>query len=358
MSTPNGHLPDRWQPPESASPQAQALHRNFVNALVSLQRDLVRCIFYLRVISQRKVYRALGFSSIYDYATQATGLGREQCKAFLRIGTRLQDLPGMQQALLDGSLTWRKADILVGQANGENEAALIEAARKFSEAELKHQAAARPDSAKPSGPAKTPAPGAPGPWPRPRPVLPGRKTDPPPLGAEDGVQHVLFRLCPEQYSRWATLQNSLRLCKEEALIQGLEALLAKRRPQGNGGGYLLILHQCATCNAASLKNKRGTFAAPRALLEAARCDGTMEDEGTARRRRVVSPRVRRQVLRRDAHQCSARGCRNTNNLEMHHRRPAGQGGPSTLDNLVTLCRACHRRLHEEEEELKAANRGP
>ena len=33
-------------------------------------------------------------------------------------------------------------------------------------------------------------------------------------------------------------------------------------------------------------------------------------------------------------------------LHPHHRKPRGQGGPDTLENLVTLCPACHRFVHE------------
>ncbi len=51
------------------------------------------------------------------------------------------------------------------------------------------------------------------------------------------------------------------------------------------------------------------------------------------------------VLKRDGRRCTI--CGSTNRLHVHHRRDWDQNDPSTheLDNLVTVCASCHRRLH-------------
>jgi hypothetical protein len=325
-----------------------------------MKRDMVRAVFYLHVISERKVYKVLGFSSLYEYAAQAVGLGREQCKAFLRLGARLEDLPQMRRALEHGAITWRKASIIVGEAHQGNEAELIDAAQTLSEAELRSMSRAAkqpsPSARRPECSEATPprAPQSPQAIPEPRPTLPDNPPAPRPA---DEVQHVTFRLSPEQYARWSALMGRLKRPKEEVLIEGMERLAMGEAKNVAIGGYLIILNQCQTCGQASQANARGVFEAPKALLEVAQCDGIIEDS-SARRRRAIPPRMRRQVLKRDGYQCAATGCSHTNNLEMHHRIPVAQGGESTLDNLVTLCRRCHRRLHENEEALRVANRGP
>jgi hypothetical protein len=40
-------------------------------------------------------------------------------------------------------------------------------------------------------------------------------------------------------------------------------------------------------------------------------------------------------------------CGSTDLLEAHHLVPRSQGGPDTEENLVLLCRSCHRKRHEE-----------
>ncbi|WP_409007473.1 HNH endonuclease [Streptomyces scabiei] len=49
---------------------------------------------------------------------------------------------------------------------------------------------------------------------------------------------------------------------------------------------------------------------------------------------------RAKTLARDRFQC--RKCRTRSDLEIDHIRPIAKGGTWELDNLWTLCRACHR----------------
>lgn len=66
----------------------------------------------------------------------------------------------------------------------------------------------------------------------------------------------------------------------------------------------------------------------------------------AREERCFSGK-RTQVLRRDNHCCQHEGCAATENLVVHHIDGSGQSGePNNEDeNLVTVCRACHVRIH-------------
>ena len=53
--------------------------------------------------------------------------------------------------------------------------------------------------------------------------------------------------------------------------------------------------------------------------------------------------LRRQVLRRDGWRCQC--CGGRLNLEVHHKELRSQGGDDSEQNLITLCAACHERLH-------------
>jgi 5-methylcytosine-specific restriction endonuclease McrA len=53
--------------------------------------------------------------------------------------------------------------------------------------------------------------------------------------------------------------------------------------------------------------------------------------------------LRQQVLRRDGWRCKS--CGALSNLEVHHRELRSHSGDDAEQNLITLCTACHARVH-------------
>jgi 5-methylcytosine-specific restriction endonuclease McrA len=53
--------------------------------------------------------------------------------------------------------------------------------------------------------------------------------------------------------------------------------------------------------------------------------------------------LRQQILRRDAWRCQL--CGSMTNLEVHHREFRSHSGADSEENLITLCTACHARVH-------------
>ena len=52
--------------------------------------------------------------------------------------------------------------------------------------------------------------------------------------------------------------------------------------------------------------------------------------------------ARRAALERDGYRCTNIDCGRAGRLEVHHKKMLSEGGlPFALDNLTTLCRACH-----------------
>ncbi|HET7655176.1 MAG TPA: HNH endonuclease signature motif containing protein, partial [Acidimicrobiales bacterium] len=60
---------------------------------------------------------------------------------------------------------------------------------------------------------------------------------------------------------------------------------------------------------------------------------------------IVPPWLRRLVRRRDRG-CRFPGCGRTRFTQPHHMWWWSDGGPTNIDNLVSLCNAHHRLLHE------------
>jgi 5-methylcytosine-specific restriction endonuclease McrA len=53
--------------------------------------------------------------------------------------------------------------------------------------------------------------------------------------------------------------------------------------------------------------------------------------------------LRQQILRRDGWRCKS--CGTMSNLEVHHREFRSHSGADSEENLITLCAACHARVH-------------
>lgn len=72
-------------------------------------------------------------------------------------------------------------------------------------------------------------------------------------------------------------------------------------------------------------------------------DGEPLDVG--RKTRVIPPALRRALKRRDGG-CRFPGCTHTKFVDGHHIVHWADGGATSLENLVTVCRHHHRLLHE------------
>lgn len=77
-----------------------------------------------------------------------------------------------------------------------------------------------------------------------------------------------------------------------------------------------------------------------ALRRAKRADPTLTGNMA---RRDPPDRVRRRVLHRDGYRCQ--DCSTGLGLQLHHLN--GDANDNELENLETLCSACHRKRHEQ-----------
>ena len=124
----------------------------------------------------------------------------------------------------------------------------------------------------------------------------------------------------------------------------------------NGDRATIVVH----AEAAALAGEDGTAeieGGPALSFEALRrraCDARVEwvvhgDDGrplgVGRARRVVPPWLSRQIRQRDGG-CRFPACERRRWGHAHHRRHWADGGPTDLENLVWLCPAHHRLVHD------------
>ncbi|MBU8871158.1 MAG: HNH endonuclease, partial [Gemmatimonadales bacterium] len=82
-------------------------------------------------------------------------------------------------------------------------------------------------------------------------------------------------------------------------------------------------------------------------IEKAQCDCMISQPGT-RNTSSIPPKIRREVMARDRHQCQRPGCGNTRFLEVHHIIPRSRGGTNEITNLACVCSSCHKFLHDND----------
>jgi hypothetical protein len=143
--------------------------------------------------------------------------------------------------------------------------------------------------------------------------------------------------------------------RADALVVMSESLLARGTPARVGDRYQVVVH----LNAAELRDGAGEAelgdGTPIAAATARRiaCDASLvpllERAGrplsVGRKTRSIPPALRRALSTRDRG-CRFPGCTSRRTVDAHHIEHWANGGRTSIDNLVQLCRHHHRLVHE------------
>jgi Domain of unknown function (DUF222)/HNH endonuclease len=146
--------------------------------------------------------------------------------------------------------------------------------------------------------------------------------------------------------------------RADALLALADGYLAGARGERTGGDrYQVLVHVDTATLAGTDPAGRCEFdhGAPLATQTARRlaCDASLvkllEADGAplsiGRKARTIPPALRRALHSRDRG-CRFPGCGSRRFVDAHHIEHWADGGPTDLDNLVQLCSAHHRLLHE------------
>ena len=146
--------------------------------------------------------------------------------------------------------------------------------------------------------------------------------------------------------------------RADALTNMAESYLANGPAASSSADrYQVVLH----VSAETLTNNEGDIShledGPRVSAETARricCDAgisvlSKDEDGTilniGRKSRIIPPAMRRALKARDEN-CRFPGCTHQYYIDGHHIKHWADGGETSLDNLVLLCRHHHRLVHE------------
>ena len=322
-----------------------------------------------------------GFASCAHWLHWRTGIALGAAREKVRVAHALATLPLVSATMARGAISYAKVRALTRVATPENEAALLDFAQAGTAAHVERFARA---------------------WRRIDRFVAATQAESRHLHRhlstwvdDDGMVVIRGRLTPEvgavvQRALEAATDRLFREAKEvpkaESLVEevtpaqrradalGLlaEAALTSDLDRGSAGDrYQVVLHLDASTGVAAGDGLSGTIevdhgavdvsaetsrrlACDAAVVRMAHAhDGAVLDVG--RKTRTVPPSIRRALQARDQ-TCRFPGC-TARRCDAHHVEHWIDGGSTSLDNLVLLCRRHHRTVHEGGFELRQHSDG-
>jgi hypothetical protein len=276
--------------------------------------------FYLAELQSRGLCQALGFPTAAAYAVQVLGMSARTARELVQVGMRLEKLERLDREFAEGRLTWSKVRRLARVVTRDTEVPWLEAVRHSSQDEVERMVRRVHEGDLPPGHAG----------------LPGARF------------RIAIELDALQWQMWENARAKLAAETDfatdvkdvDALMEMVRLVLASdadgsvpgRKPI-DGSSYKVVLRSSNDPGAGTtVEGDTGDAAVEDRVFDAARSDAE------------TSPGLRRKVFARDGHRC--RHCGSRRDLHAHHVVWRSRGGPTTLANLVTLCRRCHGLVHD------------
>ena len=308
-------------------------------------------------------WKADGHRSCAYWLAWRTGVDLGAAREKVRAAWALEALPLTSASMVRGELSFAKVRALTRVATPQNEADLLELARAGTAANLERvvrawrwlnaEDEAEREEARHRARAFSVVADLDGMF-----VVRGRLE--PEVGALlmralDAAGDALFRKNPDKDPA-RRRADAMALLAERALAAGFSAQDSAPVSGSRAERYQVVLHVSAETSATPLdagaELEDGThvsaetsrrLACDAGVVELARtAGGAVLDVG--RRTRTIPPAIRRALDARDRG-CRFPGCGNRF-CDGHHVKHWSEGGETKLDNLVLLCRAHHRMLHE------------
>ncbi len=287
---------------------------------------------WLLAAARGHVDRRLGYGSFVEYVERLFGYGPRLTNEKLRVAEELEELPELAAALERGETSWSSVRELTRVATPATERAWLDASRGRTARDVER-------------------------------LVSGRSRGSLPTDAADDSKrrHVLrFEVSGEVLATFRDAMVKLRRDAGGAIDDDAALLLMARYvlggPTDEGrANYQVEVTVCDDCR--KVRQHAGGDAVELAPAAAAmvRCDAQelhkarsepVDAGKKSRAIQAIPPAMRRDVLRRDQRRCGVPGCRHAAFLDLHHIESRADGGKHEGDNLIALCGAHHRAVHE------------
>lgn len=327
-TTPQGDAKAAWQVTHEAL-EAHAKNR------ARLDFEEGRLLLAAR---RAEVHRHFGYGSFVEYVEGLLGHAPRVTHDKLRVAEALEGLPALSRELHGGTLRYSQARELTRVATAETEEIWLKEAQGRTAREVEKLVSGRRPGSLPNSP-----------------VEPAQQ------------RRVLrFDVSGETLASFREAVAQLQRTAGEHLDDDATLLLLARHvlggPVDDGrANYQIALDVCEDCQRTRQLADGEPIDVSRTITAMAGCDaqrlpsahvGAAEQDlpvqatPRARAAQDVPPAVRREVLRRDRHRCRVPGCSHARFVDIHHIETKAEGGDHEPSNLVILCGAHHRAIHE------------
>lgn len=333
-----------------------------------LHAGMARWLELVAEFDRREAYLSSGCLSCAQWLSWRCGLSPRAARDQVRVARRLTELPLTRAAFSRGELSYSKARALTRIATPESESELVELALHATAAQLERAVS-----------------GARGALSREDAELQHERRYLSLSWEEDGSLSFYGRLPGEEGALLRRALESGRdalhakrpksdsgsaeppdypnrvISNADSLVAVAEAALAAEEVSSSGGdrNQLVVHIDAETLLEPGERDSNGHCAlesGPALAPETARrlgCDASVvaiveaggEPLSVGRRRRTIPPALRRALRARDRG-CRFPGCTNHRFVDAHHIRHWAEGGETSAENLVSLCRRHHRLVHE------------
>lgn len=333
---------------------AESLRAEITELSAYIYAATCRLLELIRAFDENRYWEEQGFVSCAAWLNFHCGLGPNAARERLRVAHALPGLPKIREAFSEGKLSFSKVRAMTRVANAENEEFLLMTATHGTASQLERLVAG---------------------------YRRARKFDEPGFAFglyekrelswhydDDGCVVIKATLPPDQGEVvLKALDKATDLCgvsaetsdedkisiaarRADALADIAETYLGNSDYSGSTADrYQVVIHTRLDDNFIENGPDVSAETSERITCDCSKVEITECEHGEplsiGRKSRIIPPAVRRMLWARDGG-CRFPGCTHDRFCDGHHVEHWENGGETSLDNLVLLCRHHHRLVHE------------
>lgn len=286
----------------------QIIHQQALRAARLYKKSQHELLLAIQLVDSKRVFLKVGYKNLYDYCMKCLLLSEGTTYALIRVARKSVEIPEIEQAIAQGTLSLSHAKTLLPVIKKENKTEWLEKAKSMSVRNLEKEVA---------------------------------QTKP----------ELLIR---EQLK--VVAENRVKLeCglspKALEIIERAKALLAQKtgKPINLEAAIELVFSDYLKRHDPLLKQER-VATCPQNATKFPKWKDPNQREAHGPKSQNLPASIKRQVLQRDQGRCQAKDpsgilCGQSLWIDVHHQIPVSKGGTHELPNLITLCRDHHRLWH-------------
>ncbi len=308
-----------------------SLHAEIKSVWKQRTRLEAREIALLLDAEETRLFRRLGYATMYAYIEAELGYSHHVATERMRVGHELKELPAIADEFHAGELPWSSVRELTRVVTPATESAWLDAVEGKRADEVQRMVRGKGKGDLPSDP-----------------IDPAKMRNR--IVLDDISEEVMMLF---KQARLAVAKESDGACTNDAFVRALATAKLEPPAPSTRAAPPRFMSAITTCRACKQSQLVGAgLSVPIAAAHAARiaCDcidiGDLETNDLTRPRTSIPAALRRKVWLRDMGTCVVPGCRSCQYIEAHHLEWWINGGTHTMENLALLCWAHHQQLHD------------